>query len=92
MINKSCIIKRCEGIVEAEIDGELVMMSIENGAYYGLDSIAKRIWQLIEVPLSVKAICDQMLEEYDVQEGQCQEDVLQFLNTMAEQNVIKLNA
>ena len=85
-------IQRNEGMVEAKIDGEMVMMSIENGEYYGLDDIATRIWDMIETPLTVKAICDQLSNEFDVSEAQCQSDVLHFLNVMADQNVIALSA
>tara|TARA_R110002167_G_scaffold81044_3_gene222176 strand:- start:615 stop:890 length:276 start_codon:yes stop_codon:yes gene_type:complete len=91
MINETSIIQRNDGIVETEIDGELVMMSIENGAYYGLDSIAKRIWQLIETPSSVESICNKVLQEYEVEKSQCLHELLEFLNAMAKQNVIKLN-
>ncbi len=85
-------IHRNEGMVQAKIDGETVMMSIENGGYYGLDAIASRIWEIIETPLSVKSICDQLSNEYDVSESQCQCDVVKFLNDMVENNVIELTA
>lgn len=91
MLKANSTIKRSEGIVQAEIDGETVMMSIENGAYYGLDVVASRIWELVETPKSVEALCEQLQEEYEVEESQCQEDVFKFLNDMIEHNVIQLD-
>ena len=88
----SSIIQRMEGIVQSEIDGETVMMSIENGAYYGLDTIASRIWTLIETPQSAQTICDQLQLEYEVDDDQCKDDVLYFINEMAEHNIIQVNA
>jgi hypothetical protein len=90
MLNINQTIKRTEGIVEVEIDGELVMMSIENGAYYGLDTVASRVWELIENPQTIKVICDQLLEEFDVTKEQCLEDIFTFLNAMDEQKVIDI--
>jgi len=87
-INTNSIIQRNDDIVQAEIDGEIVMMSIENGEYYGLDIIASRIWEIIETPLKIIAICEQLLTEYDVTEETCQTDVIEFLNNMAENKIV----
>lgn len=91
-ISNDSIIERKEGLVQAEIDGETVMMSIDSGEYYGLDPIASRIWAIVETPLSVQALNEQLLSEYEVSEEQCQSDVLKFLSDMAENNVITLSA
>ncbi len=80
-------IKRTDDIVQAEIDCETVMMSIENGSYYGLDPIASRIWELIEMPTTVDAICSQLIQEYKVSKEECQKDVITFLSDMVEQKV-----
>ncbi len=91
-ITLASIIQRNENIIDANIDGETVMMSIENGEYYGMDSIASRIWGLLETSGTVGEICTQLQQNYDVSERQCQEDVLAFLNDLAEQNTIVVNA
>jgi hypothetical protein len=91
-ISTDSIIQRNEGIVQAEIDGETVMMSVENGEYYGLDPVASRIWAIIETPLSVQALQEQLMNEYEVSEEQCQSDVQTFLAEMAENKVITLSA
>lgn len=90
MLSLSTKIKKNKDLVEAEFEDELVMMSIEKGSYLGLDSIGTRIWQLLEKPQEVVAICDQLQEEYEVEEAQCQQDVLKLLEDMAEQKVILL--
>ena len=42
-ITTETVISQTEEIVDSNIDGETVMMSIENGKYYGLDDIGSRI-------------------------------------------------
>ena len=85
-------IHRNEGIVQAQIDGETVMMSIENGEYYGLDTIASRIWELIEKPLTIQELNEQLQNEYDVSPEQCQSDVDKFLGEMVENKIITIAA
>ena len=65
-ISKESIIKQTDDIVASEIDGETVMMSIENGQYYGLDLIGSHIRELIKTPIKVSDLVDTLLEQYDV--------------------------
>jgi len=84
------LIKRCEGIVEADIDGETVMMSIENGEYYGLNEVASRIWALVEQPFSEQNICDALHHDYDATPSQIRDEVRAFINDMVEKRIIQI--
>ena len=72
------------------VEGEAVLMSIENGRYYKLDDIGTRIWTLIETPTSVGALCDQLVEEFNVERGACEADVTPMLERMLSQNLIRV--
>ncbi|MFL0801142.1 MAG: lasso peptide biosynthesis PqqD family chaperone [Agarilytica sp.] len=87
----SSIVRRNENIVDAVIDGETVMMSIENGQYYGLDNIASHIWQLVEKPMTIDDICQSLLEEYNVNPEQCESDVIAFLGDLTKSDVVLLS-
>lgn len=85
------VVEQSSDPISADVDGELVMMSIERGNYYGLSGIGSRIWQLIETPVTVSALCDKLLEEYDVERSVCEVDVLEFLGKLADQELIKVS-
>ncbi|MGE5493520.1 MAG: lasso peptide biosynthesis PqqD family chaperone [Actinomycetota bacterium] len=85
------VVKQSSDPISADVDGELVMMSIERGNYYGLSGIGSRIWQLIETPVTVSALCDKLLQEYDVERSVCEVDVLEFLGKLAEQELIEVS-
>ena len=82
-LGPSSVVTRSPEILDAEIDGETVMMSIENGEYYGLDEIGSTIWQLLEEPRSVDDLCRTLRQEYDVEEDKCRRDVTRFLGELA---------
>ena len=84
------IISQIEEIVASDIDGETVMMSIENGQYYGLDDIGSRIWELIEKPIKVSDLIDTLLERFDVDRETCERDVLKFLNELNEDRILEV--
>ncbi len=89
-IGLDTVVTPSEELVSSDLDGETVMMSIENGQYYGLDEIGSRVWALIEEPRSVSELCDVLVEEYEVAREQCEQDVLAFLNELAEDNLVKV--
>lgn len=84
-------ITRNSDIIEANIEGETIMMSITNGQYYELVSTAARIWDMIKEPKVVADICSELNEAYDVGREQCEHDVIHFLNHLAELNVVKVD-
>lgn len=73
----------------AEVDGEVVMMSIAQGHYYGLDDIGGRVWQLIAEPRRVSDLCERLVAEFAVDRATCEADVLRFLNEMEAQRLIE---
>ena len=83
-------IARSREVVSTEVDGEVVMMSVEQGNYSGLDGIGSEIWHLLESPLRVSDICDQMMARYHVEKDVCEKDVLTFLNDLASDDTIRV--
>ena len=75
-------VTRHPDMLSAEIGGEAVMMSIEKGAYFGLNPIATRIWDLIEQPCTVADLIKTISEEYEVTDEQCTADVQEFVADM----------
>lgn len=83
-IDLKMTIQRCSEMVSTKMDGETVMMSIDNGEYYGLDSIGSRIWEILEKPIQVNALLEELLNEFEVDKEQCEADTLGFLNQLLE--------
>ena len=83
------VIKRNPEIVHADMDDEIVMMSIEKGEYFGIDAIGSRIWEMLEGEKSIGEICAGLCASYDVDESVCRQDVIRFLENMHERNIIE---
>ena len=49
-----------------EFDGELVLLDLRGGDYFGLDAIGKTLWVGISDGLSVHEVALRLVEEYDV--------------------------
>ncbi len=68
--------------LSAKVGDELVMMSAEKGNYIGLSEVGARIWELIEEPKDIDAVCAQLLDEFDVAPDICRAEVETFLNEL----------
>lgn len=77
------------GQLSCTLSGEVVILSIQEGAYYGLDAVGARIWELIREPRRVSEVRDTLLQEYDVEPGECERDLLALLQKLADQGLIQ---
>lgn len=86
------VLARGNDYVFNEIDGEVVMMNIETGAYASMNDTGKTIWNLLEQPVSINVVIDTLVKEYNVSKEQCEKDITPFIEKMIEQKiVVKVN-
>jgi len=84
------VVQRNPEMVAAEMDGEMVMMSIEDSAYYGLNAVGSDLWEAMEKPVSVTTLCDQVTENFEVDLATCQSDVMELLTDLRDRNLVQL--
>jgi len=84
------MISRSVAVLTAEIDGEIVMMSIEGGRYFGLDDIASDIWKRIEAPCSFGKLVDSLTIDYDVDRETVAADVRVLLGSMLTNGIVSV--
>ena len=82
---------RNSNIIDGAIDDNQVMMHIEKGKYFGLNSVGKRIWELIEKPKTLDEITELLLSEYDLSAEQCKQEVSPFLEKAIGYGIILKN-
>jgi hypothetical protein len=81
-------IRRNAEIVAADMGDEVVMVSLKRNNYYGLDEIGGRVWALLEQPSTMRAVCEQLRREYDVDEETCARDVGALLAHMVREGLL----
>jgi hypothetical protein len=88
MLVLSSTIKRSGDLLQAQLANEVVVMSIEAGAYFGFADVGKRIWELIEQPTVIADLCTRLMSEYNVTAEVCEAETLGFLNDLERQGII----
>ncbi|HVC57501.1 MAG TPA: PqqD family peptide modification chaperone [Stellaceae bacterium] len=90
LISDATLVSRSPSVLAAEVDGEVVMMSIEKGRYFGLDDIGSDIWKRIETPCSFAELIDRLVADYDSDRATIAEDARALLERMAAQDAVRL--
>jgi hypothetical protein len=78
------------GQVSCNLGGEAAILSLKTSAYYGLDVVGARIWNLVQEPRRVSVIRDALVQEYDVEAGRCERDVIQLLQRLAAEGLVEI--
>ena len=77
-----------DGFIEAEIDDEIVALSIEQGTCYGMNRVGSRIWTLLAKPIRICDLCAALLAEYRVDPDVCERQVLDLLEELRAEGLI----
>lgn len=80
---------RQPGLVATEMDGETVMMSVDNGEYYGLSGAGSRTWELLAEPQTLGQICSTLAAEHEVDAATCEAETLRFVDELIALGLVK---
>ena len=89
-ITDQTVICRSDALLSNNLGDDVVMMDIEQGAYYGLEGVASRIWEFAETPVSVGLLCDRLTTEYEISPQQCRQEVTAFLGDLVDRNIVQI--
>jgi hypothetical protein len=88
-LDMNSVVTRTGQSTAANVDNDLVIVHFDTNAYYGFDTIGRRVWEIIETPHKVAEVCDVLRQEYDVSQEQCEADVLGFLEELEQNRILE---
>ena len=77
-------------LLASAFGAELVILNLKDSVYYGLEDVGVRIWSLLKRPVTVAAIRDALVAEYDVEPDRCERDVRALLRDLASRGLIEI--
>jgi hypothetical protein len=73
-----------------EADGEVVLLSLRTGEYFGLNSVGARIWSLLNARRSWRSITEELAAAYEVPEEQIIMDISHFVDELGGSGLVKV--
>jgi hypothetical protein len=92
VVSGSSTVVAAKDQVSSDLGGEVAILDLKAGVYYGLDAVGARIWSLIQEPRTVNEIRDILLEEYDVEPERCERDLLALLRRLADEGLVEVRS
>ena len=89
-IPDSAIVIANDDVLTTAFGNEIVVLNLHDGVYYGLDDAGARIWQLLRTPVSVEALRDTVVAEFDVEPANCERDIRSLITELLEHGLVKV--
>ncbi len=88
-MNKTATIKMKKQLNVTDLSGEKVMVDFEQGKYFMIKGVGNDIWDMLTDNITVTQIVDKLLQEYDVTEAVCEQEVMNFLDNLEKLEIIE---
>lgn len=89
-ITSSSVVVWNQNHLSAEVDGEIVLMSVAEGRYVGFDAIGSDVWRQLAQPVRVSDLCASLAERYEAESGVIESDVLELLAELRERDFVEV--
>lgn len=77
--------------VQADVAGEVVLMSLERSRCYGLGKMGSEIWQRLASPIRVGDLIEELRLRYDAPPGVIEREVPELLGKLEEEGLIEVS-
>lgn len=89
-ITKNFVVTQGVGNIVSDMDGEKVMLSIDNGKYYNLGRLGGEIWDLMKQPISILELVTVLQSQYEISLNECEEQVTAFLSQLIKEGLVQV--
>lgn len=78
-----------DSAVGCEVGGELVLLDLNSGTYFGLNAVGAAIWSELSQGRSFEQLQQHLLERYRVSPERCESEVLAFIDALSQRGLIR---
>jgi Coenzyme PQQ synthesis protein D (PqqD) len=64
-----------QDVLSRALDGEMVLLDLGGGRYYGLNEVGSEAWQLISDGVTIGELTRHLLTQFDVEEARLRDDL-----------------
>ena len=88
MIAPGSRFKPRDGIVKQEVSGALLLFNMDDGQYYTLNDVGRRVWELCDGTRSLSDIALDLANEYDSPAATIREDVVELVGDLRDADLL----
>ena len=80
-----------DNVLFRELDGEAVILNLDDESYYGLDDVGTRMWIVLESSDTIADAHAQLLAEYEVDAVQLKADMSALVQELCEHDLVTVS-
>ena len=88
-LDGTTVLKSSNNVVGCEVEGEMVLLDLQSGTYFGLNPVGAEIWGQITQGKSLNEIQQYLLSRYDVGAELCQTEVFALVSKLTERGLVR---
>ena len=77
--------------ISGDLSGEVVVLNLKNGTYYGLQDVGNRVWELLQQPTTLLKVQSAIADEYDVALDVARQDVQELVDSLASEGLVEVS-
>lgn len=82
------ILKKSDDLIEASLGDSLALMSIESGKYFGMNQVAKHIWQTMDQEVSFSDLISELTNIFDIDSETCASNCREFIQELHQKDMV----
>jgi hypothetical protein len=90
VIDGATVPSRATGSVQAEVDGELILLSPRDFGYFGAEGAGAEIWSLVDGERSVDVLVAELNARFEAPEDQIRADVIDFVTALVASGLVEV--
>jgi hypothetical protein len=79
-------------VIWREVDGEVVLLNVSTGQYFGLDAVGSQVWILLQSMgahgANLETLCSLVKGEFEVDSDTAERDLTALLNDLIAQQLL----
>jgi len=81
-------LKRNEKVLSGGIENEMVLLDLDHNNYIVLNSVGRRIWELIDQIVQIDDLCAILQSEFEVDDEVCRNNTIDFIKVLDKKRMI----
>jgi len=86
------VIGRSKDSVWCDVNGDVAVLHVASGVYFGVEGAGVAIWKLIEQPGTVLQVVDHLMNSFNISRQECEQQTLAFLQELLDKELILIHS
>lgn len=89
MADAALLLSRNPKLSAVDMDGRLVMMDTERGAYFALDAVGSAVWEVLAKPVTLETVIKHVANGFEVPSREAlRRDLEEFIDDLLAQGLL----